>query len=111
MRFVVIPYNSDYYNFELQSRDREGQSIGNGYSIMLQFVTNEHVLNFISIKDAINNQLQHAYENRIFFPEVERSTNKSVIRKLRRAYKNKFHRVNHDPVQGCLVQALRKGKK
>ena len=71
MRFVIIPYNSDYYNFESQSHDSVGQSIENGYSILLQFATNEHVLNFISMKNVTNNQLQHAYENQIFFPKLK----------------------------------------
>lgn len=71
MRFVIIPYNSDYYNFESQSHDSVGQSIENGYSILLQFATNEHVLNFISMKNVTNNQLQHAYENQIFFPKFK----------------------------------------
>ena len=57
--------------FESQSHDSVGQSIENGYSILLQFATNEHVLNFISMKNVTNNQLQHAYENQIFFPKLK----------------------------------------
>ena len=67
MHFVIITHNSDYYNFESQSHDSVGQSVENGYSILLQFATNEHVLNFITMKNVTNNQLQHAYENQIFW--------------------------------------------
>ena len=44
----MIPYNSDYYIFDSHSRDGLGQSTENGYSILLKFVTIEHVLNFIT---------------------------------------------------------------
>ena len=47
-RHAMTPYNSDYYIFDSHSRDGLGQSSENGYSILLKFVTIEHVLNFIT---------------------------------------------------------------
>ena len=79
MCFSPIPCNSHYYIFDPHNRDNLGQSNENGYSI-----TMKHILNFITTKNLINNQLQHVYGNKlIFFPEVERSTKRSAIRKLR----------------------------
>ena len=48
--FAVIPYNSNFYIFVSHSRDNLDQSIENGYSVLLKFVTIEHVLNFITPK-------------------------------------------------------------
>ena len=79
MSFSPIPCNSHYYIFDPHNRDNLDQSNENGYSI-----TMKHVLNFITTKNLINNQLQHVYGNKlIFFPEVEGSTKRSAIRKLR----------------------------
>ena len=67
---------------------------------MLQFVAIEHVLNFITITDLINNQLQYVYKNQfVFLPEVEKSTKGSVTRKLRRGYRIMFSAVNNDHIE------------
>ena len=43
---TIIPYNFKYYTFVLQSCDKLGLLTWNGYSVLLKFVTIEHVLNF-----------------------------------------------------------------
>ena len=55
LSFGIIQYNSNYYVFDSQKRDSVCQSSKKGYSILLQFVAIEHVLNFITITDLINN--------------------------------------------------------
>ena len=46
MCFAVIPYNSNNYIFDSHSCDNVGKSIENGYSVLLKFVTIEHVFKF-----------------------------------------------------------------
>ena len=95
MCFAVIPYSSNYYIFDSHSPDNLGQSIENGYSVLLKFVTTEHVLNFITATYLINNHLQNFYENQFaFLPELKRSTKKRVLRRLRQRYRNIFYRDN-----------------
>ena len=68
-----------YYIFDSHSRNRLRQSNESGYSILLQFVSIEHVLNFSTIY-LINNQLQHVYENQfVFFLQVERSAKGNAV--------------------------------
>ena len=71
MCFTIIPYNSNYYIFDSHSHVacENGQSSENGYSVLLQFVTIEHVLNFITTTYLINNQLQHVYENQFLLDQ------------------------------------------
>ena len=67
MCFAFIPYNSNYYIFDSHSCGSLGQSRENCYSILLQFVTTEHALDFITTTNLVNNQLQHVCEKQFFF--------------------------------------------
>ena len=71
MCFVIIPYNSNYYIFDLHSRDSLSQSSENSYSILLLFVTSENVLNFITTTYLINNHLLHGYEKHFFLLKLK----------------------------------------
>ena len=70
MCFAVIPYNSNYYIFDSQSRDNMGQSIETVFSVLPKFVTIECVLNFVTTKYLINNHLKHFDEINLFFQFV-----------------------------------------
>ena len=67
MCFAITPYNSNYYIFDSHRRDSLGQSSENGYSILLQFVINGYVWNFITKTYLVKNQLQHVYEKQFDF--------------------------------------------
>ena len=72
MRFAITSYSSNYYIFDSHSLDNVCQATEKGYSMLLKFLTTEHVLNFITTIYLVNNQLQHVYENQfVFFPEVK----------------------------------------
>ena len=70
MCFAIVPYSSNYYNFDSKSRDNVGQTNENGSSLSIKFLTFEHVLNFIKTTYLVNNQLQHVYKNHFFLPEA-----------------------------------------
>ena len=91
MCFAIIPFSSHYYIFDLHSRDNIGQANENGSSVLLKFLTIEHVLNFITTTYLVNSKLQHIYENQfVFFPEIEISIRRRISRRFRQAYKNIF---------------------
>ena len=77
MCFAVIPYNSNYYIFDSQSRDKMGQLIENVFSVLPKFVTIECVLNFVTTKYLINNQLKDFDEINLFFNLFMRSAKTS----------------------------------
>ena len=80
MRFAITSYSSNYYIFDSHSLD-VSQATEKGYSMLLKFLTTEHVLNFITTIYLVNNQLQHVYENQfIFFPEVKISIKKRNLK-------------------------------
>ena len=87
--FPFIPYNSNYYIFDSHSGYSFGQSSENVYSILLQFVTIEHVLNFVTTSYLIENQLQYIYENQSVFCFSKRHYDGNVI-----IFKNE--KYNHD---------------
>ena len=63
MCFSIIPFSSHYYIFDSHSRDSIGQVSENGSSVLLKFLTIEHVLNFITTTYLVNSELQRIYEN------------------------------------------------
>ena len=67
MCFAIIQFSSDYYIFDSHSRDNIGQAKENGSSVLLKFLTIEHVLNFRTTTYLVNSELQHAYENEFVF--------------------------------------------
>ena len=67
MCFAIIPFSSHYYIFYSHSLDKTGQANENVSSILLTFLTIEHVLNFIATSYLVNNELQHVYENQFAF--------------------------------------------
>ena len=73
MCFAIVTFSSHYYTFDSHSRDNIGQASGNGSSVLLKFLTIEHVLNFITTTYLVNSELQHVYENQFVFssPEIE----------------------------------------
>ena len=87
--FPFIPYNSNYYIFDSHSGYSFGQSSENVYWILLQFVTIEHVLNFVTTSYLIDNQLQYIYENQFVFCFSKRHYDGNVI-----IFKN--GKYNHD---------------
>ena len=52
-----------YFIFDSHSRDNIGQASENGSSVLLKFLTIEHVLNFITTTYLVNSELQRIYEN------------------------------------------------
>ena len=48
MRFAIIPLSSYHYISDSHSRDNIAQESENGSSVLLKFLTIEHVLNFIT---------------------------------------------------------------
>ena len=62
--------------FDSHSRDNIGQASENGSSVLLKFLTIEHVLNFITTTYLVNSELQHVYENQFFFSR-NRNINKN----------------------------------
>ena len=67
MCFAIIPLSSHSYTFDSHSRDNIGQVSENGLSVLLKFLTIEHVLNFIPTTYLVNSELQHVYENQFVF--------------------------------------------
>ena len=63
-----------YYIFDSHSCDNIGQASENGSSVLIKFLTIEHVLNFITTTYFVNSELQHVYENQFAFFFV-RNTN------------------------------------
>ena len=91
MRFAIIPFSFHYYSFDKHSRDKIGQASENGSSVLLRFLTIEHVLNFITTTYLVNSELQHVYENQfVFLPEIEMSLRRRTLRRFRQGYRNIF---------------------
>ena len=67
MCFAIIPFTSHCYIFDSHSRDNIGQANENGESVLLKFLTIEHVLNFITTTYLVNSELKHVYENQFVF--------------------------------------------
>lgn len=65
MCFSPIPCNSHYYIFDPHNRDNLGQSNENGYSILLQFITIEHALNFITKTHLMKSFIYHVNNGHI----------------------------------------------
>ena len=65
--FCIYTIQFKYYIFDSHSCGSLGQLRENCYSILLQFVTTEHALDFIATTNLVNNQLQHVCENQFFF--------------------------------------------
>ena len=63
----IIPFSSHYYIFDSHSRKNIGEASENGSLVLLNFLTTEHVLNFITTTYFVNSELQHVYENQFAF--------------------------------------------
>ena len=61
MCFAIISFSSHYYIFDSHSRGNIGQASENGSSLLLKFLTIEHVLNCNMFMKT----------NLFFFPEIE----------------------------------------
>ena len=48
MCFAIVTFSSHYYTFDSHSRDNIGKASENGSSLLLKFLTIEHILNFIT---------------------------------------------------------------
>ena len=73
------------------SCDNIGQASENGSSVLLKFLTIEHVLNFITTTYLVNSELQHVYEKQfVFLAENETSTRRRTLRRFIQGYSNIF---------------------
>ena len=81
-----------YYIFDSHSCDNIGQASENGSSVLIKFLTIEHVLNFITTTYFVNSELQHVYENQFvfFFSEIQISIRRRTLRRFRQGHRNIF---------------------
>ena len=94
-----------YFIFDSHSRDNIGQASENGSSVLLKFLTIEHVLNFITTTYLVNSELQHVYENQfVFFPEIEISIRRRTLRRFRQGYRNIFPYKDYASPQVIIIK-------